>query len=166
MGKNMARNIFPKGRRKMKTLYIACIVLLCVALTGFCGYAKEKTLTVADLNQSAVIGSLGKPLGTLVTVEGVVVGDDYRRLKSDEGETLLKIERVDGKILSKEVILHLYIAPFAAIKKPGAGRHFKYAGYETGSFTGIPEEAFKIIPRIATAGFQFEVYFQALKEEK
>ena len=42
-------------------------------------------------------------------LEGVVVGEDYRRLKADMGYTLLKIEKVNGNKLREEVVLHLLI---------------------------------------------------------
>lgn len=148
----------------MKTILSAFILLGIILAMSSPAMTGDKTITYAELNTHKIIGSLGHPLGTVLTIEGVVVPDDYRRMKGDSGATLLKIESVDGKMLSHEVILHLRSSYMEDAPKPG--QRFTYIGYETGAFTGIPEKAFKIIPQASTAGFQFEVYFEALRREK
>jgi hypothetical protein len=147
----------------MKRWSLVLIIVGCAIVLGVCVHAKEKAIRVSDLSGLNVIGTLGKPLGTVVTVEGVVAPDDERRLKSDEGETLLKISKVTGEPLHHEVILHFRLLSFVSIEIPKPGDHFKLVGYETGGFTGIPAEAFKHIPQATTTGYQFEVHFQALK---
>ena len=126
--------------------------------------AEEERMSVSDL--ASVVGMLGQPLGTVVTIEGVVVEDDYRRMKEDQGKTLLKVEKVDGVVLEGEVILSLtqyaWTSPF--LFEPG--KRFELVGYESGGFTGIPEEAFDHIPQVTTTGFGFEVWFQLVKVVK
>lgn len=145
-----------------KVLIFASVLvfLVCAVISA------NAQISIYDLNPSNVIGSLGKPLGTIVTIEGTVVGDDYTQLKEDSGETLLKIEKVDGKKLNKAVVLHVQIIPIVSVKIPQKGTKFKLAGYETGGFIGIPEGAFKYIPQATTCGFQFEVYFEVIKDLK
>jgi hypothetical protein len=146
---------------------ILCTLLLILIVTMIlmrpaCG--DEKMLTLPELGSHKIMGILGKPLGTVVLLEGVVLRDSYRRLKSDEGEILLKVERIDGKPRPGDIIIRFRPSYLASIPKPVPGDHFRYAGYETGAFEGIPDEAFKYIPRSATTGFQFETHFEAIGE--
>ena len=53
----------------------------------------------------------------------------------------------------------------AQVAKPVLGRSFKYVGYETGGFTGVPQEAFKFVPAVATTSHRFNHSFQVLQEE-
>jgi hypothetical protein len=147
----------------MRWVIIFSVLLLFIS-SPYSAYCGEKTLTLPDLGRCRIIGTLGKPLGTVVRIDGAAVDDGYRRLKSDEGETLLKIEKVDGRKPAGEVIIRLMPSALASITCPKTGQRFSLIGYETGGFTGIPGEAFKYIPQAATAGFQFETHFEALKD--
>ncbi|HKB40057.1 MAG TPA: hypothetical protein VKD72_26715, partial [Gemmataceae bacterium] len=111
------------------------------------------------MNKRQVLGSLGKPLGTLVTVEGVAANDDYRQLKIDQGKILLRIQKVDGKALKEEAIFPFEDLPFASVKKPAIGARFKYLGYETGRFVGIPQEALKHVGQATTTDHYFVTSF-------
>ncbi len=142
------------------------IVVLCVMPFHPIVEAGDKMITLSELSSTKIMGSLGRPLGAVVTIDGMVVDDYYRKLKSDEGETLLKVEKVDGKALPGETIIPLHMAPSGSIKMPAPGFRFRYKGYETGGFTGVPEEAFRYVPRVATEGFHFKTYFLIISEEK
>ncbi|MHC9543455.1 MAG: hypothetical protein AB9903_28425 [Vulcanimicrobiota bacterium] len=150
----------------MKIWPAALITVIFMMSFHSTGYAGEKTITLSELNKSRIIGYLGRPLGSIVTIEGTVVDDCYRKMKSDEGEILLKVQKVDGKDLSGEIIIPLRLEPSGAVKKPLPGYRFRFMGYETGSFTGMPEEAFRYIPQAASEGFQFKTYFLVIREEK
>lgn len=150
----------------MKICLAALITAIFFVSFHSTGNAGEKMITLSELNKSRIIGCLGRPLGSVVTIEGIVVDDYYRKMKSDEGETLLKVQKVDGKALSGEIIIPLRQEPSESVKKPLPGYHFRFLGYETGSFTGMPEEVFRYIPQAATEGFQFRTYFLVVRVEK
>ena len=51
------------------------------------------------------------------------------------------------------------------LEKPKVGNKFKYIGYETGGFTGVPEKTFDYMPAIATTGYYFTTDFVAVRDE-
>ena len=125
---------------------------------------KKKSITVAELQEMQVLGSLDHPLGEIVTIEGVVAGEDYRRDKGDLGHTLLRIQSVNGKKLTEEWVFHFN--PFSDdVKKPKVGSRFKYVGYESGGFGGLPTKAFEIIGLIALPSYSFGTHFVILRDE-
>lgn len=122
-----------------------------------------KSIGISELSKLQVIGWLGQPLGRIVTIEGVVVDGSYTRCKADEGQSLLRVQVVDGKQLPKEQVFHF--DPFLAeLEKPTVGSKFKYIGYETGGFTGVPAKAFDHVPAIATTGYYFTTHFVVLRD--
>ena len=124
-----------------------------------------KPIHISQLNRRKVIGSLGHPLGTVVTVEGIAADESYTRRKADAGETLLRVQTVNGKALRREVILNFHAYEGTENKNPFAGMRFKYIGYETGGFSGIPEAAFAYVPRVATSGYHFSTSFVVLRDD-
>ena len=125
-----------------------------------------ETIQLSKLNSSKVIGFLGYPLGEIVAIEGIVADEEYTRRKADTGETLLRVQAVNGKPLKRETLFHFDPVEGADIKKPSAGIRFKYIGYETGGFSGLPEEAFDYIPRLQTKGYSFTTSFVILRDDK
>lgn len=121
--------------------------------------AGEKTVHVSDLNH--VIGLLGHELGVIVTVEGVAEDGSATGRKEDDGVLLLRVERVNGKPLANPVYF-----PFQShtLKKPAVGSKFQYVCYETGSFAGVPADAFQYIEAVATTEFHFRSELVLLKE--
>jgi hypothetical protein len=133
---------------------------------------QKRTVTNAEsihlsrLNSSKVIGFLGHPLGEVITIEGIAADEEYTRRKADTGETLLRVQAVNGKSLKREAIFHFDPVQGADIKKPSAGIRFKYIGYETGGFSGLPEKAFDFIPRVQTKEYSFTTSFVILRDDK
>ena len=124
-----------------------------------------KPILVARINSSGIIGSIGRPLGEVVTVEGTAVDDSYTRRKEDAGEILLRIQSVNGKRLKSEAVLHFVAYNGEESKKPSVGTKFKYIGFETGGFSGMPESAFVYIPRVPTSGYYFTTSFVILRDD-
>jgi hypothetical protein len=132
----------------------AFIVLLAFSLQPVAAQA-------CDLHKRAASKTvLGVALGTVVSVEGKMVADDFRRSRADVGKTFVRIQKVNGKALPKPVLLAVSQFSFHKVKLPAPGKTVNLAGYQTGGYTGIPRAAFQYIPQVATAGFQFETYFQ------
>ena len=121
-------------------------------------------MSVSKLNRSKVIGSLGRPLGEVVTIEGIVADGDYTRRNADAGETLLRVQTVNGRVLKREAVFHFRPFEGADMKKPTAGMKFKYVGYETGGFSGMPDKAFDYVPRVATDGYYFSTSLVILRD--
>ena len=86
---------------------------------------KEKPIPIDDVRKRGILGDLGHKFGTIVTVEGEVADDYYRKLKKDSGQTLLVVKSVNGTELKKEVVFW-----FDGEKKdtPKVGAKFKYIG--------------------------------------
>jgi hypothetical protein len=113
-----------------------------------------------------IIGTLNKPIGEIVTVEGVIIDGTDTREKGDAGKVLLKVQWINGKKLQKGVNLPVKIFQWSAIHTPKVNEHKKYIGYETGAMSGIPRRAFNYMPQVTTEDFHFSTYFQICKELK
>jgi len=109
-------------------------------------------------------GLLGHPLGTIITITGKNV-QGYS--KADEGKILLYIEKVNNTKLNKPVTMAFRLFPWVSPgKKMRSSDSFTLIGYETGAMAGIPEAAFKHIPRVATTMYGFTSWFQICKRIK
>ena len=124
-----------------------------------------KPILVARINSSGIIGSIGRTLGEVVTVVGTAVDDSYTRRKEDAGERLLRIQSVNGTTLKSEAVLHFIAYNSEELRKPSVGTKFKYVGFETGGFSGMPEAAFAYIPRVPTSGYYFTTSFVILRDD-
>jgi len=120
-------------------------------------------LTVNDLEQKPLLGHLGQPLGKIITISGVVRQGELGAKASPRD--VLSVESVNDRPLAQPVTIEFNLFMTAQVAKPILGRSFKYVGYETGGFTGVPQEAFKFVPAVATTGHRFNTSFQVLKEE-
>jgi hypothetical protein len=123
------------------------------------------SIHVSELNRGKVIGSLGYALGEVIIVEGVIADENYTKRKADVGKSLLRVRAVNGKPLKEEVIFDFSPFSGADIRNPEVGARFKYTGYETGGFSGLPEQAFDYVPRVPTAGYYFSTSFVILRDE-
>lgn len=123
-------------------------------------------ISVSELSRRPVVGRLGHSLGEIVTIEGTVADGSSTRAKADEGKMLLRVQIVSGKRLEDEQVFHFQLASGARISIPKVGSKFKYRGYETGGFTGIPADAFQYIGMIATTRYGFTTSFLVVRDEK
>lgn len=117
-------------------------------------------LALPCLGETTIPGLLA-PLGQVVEVEGEIIDGSTLQRKEWDGESLLRIDQVDGKALAKPVTMRFGWHALA-LDKPLVGK-VRLVGYETGGYGGIPEGAFEYIPRAATSGFHFEHSFLVLK---
>jgi hypothetical protein len=98
--------------------------------------AEGKPISVASLENQLPVGHLGVPLGTVVRVTGEAFSGDTTRRKADMGKTLLRIDKVNGKLLAKPVVFAFLRAP-ASVKKPIPGEKVDYYAHEYGEFDGV-----------------------------
>jgi len=107
-------------------------------------------------------GILGTGFGEITEITGTIVDTGS---KADSGKKMLQVQSVAGQKLETPVIIELRVFSFTDIKIPSRGT-VQLRGYETGGFRGIPDEAFKDIPRVATTGYHFNSSFQVTKRTK
>lgn len=110
------------------------------------------------------IGTLGLPLGKIMTISGVV-RQAVLGTKGSENDLVLSIEAVNNRSLSKPITMPFQIFTTAKVTQPILGQIFRYVGYETGGFVGVPAEAFKWVPAVATTDHHFETFYQILHED-
>jgi hypothetical protein len=145
--------------------FASAALLACVGTTSAGRQLKpEKSIPLADLHDRPVVGSLGHPLGTIVTVEGEVADGSYTKLKKDDGQTLLRVHAVNGEKLASEQIFQ-FGSLLDRVRTPDVGSRFKFTGYETGGFTGIPTKAFDYVGLVQSTGYGFTTDFIVLRDE-
>jgi hypothetical protein len=108
-----------------------------------------------DSGKVVVIGHLGSPLKTMLTIRGTW---QHARSSKDSGP-LFHVTYVNGKALDKPVIFHRaivhvrYPRPWDKDDEskngptPSAGQSWEIRAYETGGFSGSPEEYQKELRR-------------------
>jgi hypothetical protein len=106
---------------------------------------------------------LGAEFGKMIEIEGKIVDDTDTRLRSHLGKSLIEVSRVNGLELKESQIMELFVFSFTDITIPVRGTKVRFRGYETGGFTGIPQEAFDDIPLVASTNHHFESQFQITK---
>lgn len=118
---------------------------------------QNATISVAAFHPESVIGHLGQPLGSVIRVTGMSVDGDETQRKADAGQTLLKIETVNGMKLTQPVYFTFRRAA-EGIKKPESGTPFDYFVHDWGYFDGLvqPPKSLGIeMPIVANDGFHF-----------
>ncbi|MFD2920872.1 hypothetical protein ACFS6H_14205 [Terrimonas rubra] len=134
--------------------------------------------------RTSIKEQLTVPFGTLVKMEVEVVDGDDLRKKELQGVFLFKIKAVDSVVLHEPVIMifkdetdrfpddgfslyrHLYgkkrnkltTAENDEMKRKYVGKSFTIMGYESGAFTGIPDDYFKYQPVRQDNNFYFRHY--------
>ena len=109
-------------------------------------------------------GHLGKPLGTVCKLKCQLIDGSETRSKAWSGRTLVRVSEVDGQLLTSVVILPFQAHDSATLDGLDRGQTFVVAAYESGSFVGIPEEAFEYIPICGTTDYHFESHLMILKK--
>jgi hypothetical protein len=140
--------------RKMRVL---SIILLFAIFSVAAVWAGEGPIVVS------IKPRLGSAFGTLVEIEGRIVDDRDTHLRSHLGKKLILIHSVGDREPASPIIMELRVFSFTSVTIPERGMWVRFRGYETGGFTGIPENAFKDIPEVATTHHHFESYFQVTK---
>jgi hypothetical protein len=147
------------------TAVTTAALLGCVGMTSADKRVEpEKSISLSDLQNRPVIGALDYPLGTIVTIEGVVADGSYTKLKADDGKTLLRVQMVNGKELASESVFH-FDSLLYRFQAPQVGTRFKFAGYESGGFTGIPNKAFDYVGLLQSTSYYFSTWFVILRDE-
>lgn len=106
---------------------------------------------------------LGAGFGKMVEIEGWIVDDHDTRLRAHLGKKLIEVKRVGAHELPKPVVIEVLVFRWTDISIPERGTFVGFRGYETGGFTGIPNDAFEDVPAVATTAHHFQSQFQVTK---
>jgi hypothetical protein len=150
--------------KRIAAVVTALVLVVCFAIAH--GKAdpgnRLEPITYADLTTRPVFGRLGRPLGEIITIEGVFTDGTFTRMKADDGWILLRVQVVNGIRLKQEQVFQY---EQARKNSPAAGAAFKFIGYETGGFTGEPAGTFKYTGPFPTTGYGFTTKFIVLRDE-
>ena len=143
-----------------------------------------------DSSKTSLTTKLGIPFGTIVKLEAEIYDGDKLHMKVYEGEYLLKINHVNGKMMKAPIILtftdetgtladhdfglykliykknanSLSDVQISKMKKKYVGKRLTLMAYETGHFIGIPTGYFNYRPIRADVGFHFEHYLVVVSD--
>jgi hypothetical protein len=118
--------------------------------------------------QVKLIGQLAKPLGTTLTVQGIIVDISS---KGHKGGLNMRIQSISDSLIQEQMIIPLspYFGEFGDKPLPKLQKGFTYQlrVYETGEFIGIPSNAYEEADIILqTKGFHFQNRLIVLSGEK
>jgi hypothetical protein len=110
-----------------------------------------RDVPVTELGRGVCLtGKMHKPLGSVITVQGVAVDGPE---KGYEGGPNLRVQRIDGRATQEDIqiVLQPYFNKWGdravddghALPELTTGTTYELEGYETGGFVGIPTDAYK-----------------------
>ncbi len=128
----------------MKLIYnIFLISIFFCTLTSFAQHKKTKVLITYPGETFELVGELGFQLGTVLTVEGLIFEGYYH-------EPNLLVQKIEDSIIQN--IIKIPLTPywwspdgFSEKNEPNikSGETYSLRVYETGSFSGIPDQAYE-----------------------
>jgi hypothetical protein len=108
--------------------------------------AQHKPIEVAiGSDKYRLIGKLHEPLGTVLTLQGVIVEGPS---KGSEGGPNIRVQRINGRATQEDIQIKLnkgWTNFNVELPKLESGMSIELKGYETGKFVGTPEEALKAL---------------------
>lgn len=157
--------------------------------------SKQVPVTTAELNQRTLQGQLGLPLGTATEIDAEIISGRSLRQKKYQSAYLLNVTHVAGKKLDKNITLEFYVPAFASVKianhtfalyelkngkrtgrlsstqideleKGYVGKSVRLVVYESGGFTGIPNNLPEDVPVWQDTSFHFSTSINVLAERK
>jgi hypothetical protein len=168
----------------MHKAYLLSLLFLAFGCVADAQEAAKGPITLDELNNRQVVGTLGKPLGTVVEIEAKVIEGSELRLKQFDGEYLLRVTHVDGNKLDQPAVLQfstgfsvvelanddfslyelkhhkkassLNSSQISELQKGYVGRSVRLAVYEVGSFRGVPKGLPKDVLTWADVSFHFD----------
>lgn len=120
--------------------------------------SQQLVVTANELRSAKIIGDLGLPLGTLMSIDGEYryVPDDPRT-KTNEEALMLNILYVNGVKLKHPICTYSSGSPWISVKRRNQldGQPFRLRGYEFGHILGDVKDADAYEPIIAKAPTPF-----------
>jgi hypothetical protein len=119
-------------------------------------------VSINEIVQRGVIGSLGKPLGDGMTVSGTVVDQPRVDEMGGDWRGTVSVDRVDGVVLPHPVSIKVGVRVADVSVAPATvGKLVTLFGYETGGYEGYPEAAFSYLEPNAQEEMHFTTFFAA-----
>lgn len=142
------------------------ILTLLLGIIGTTGLACAEEIQVDDIGSKVIIiGKLGKPLGTLATIDGQMISEP-KRGQSGHFTAAFRVSKVDGKPLAKGQIIGLMFR--SSIQTLPAHSHdlVQLRGYESGTYVGTPDSARDSLGADASPlDWKFESMFYVIKTQ-
>lgn len=105
---------------------------------------------------------LARDYGVLIEIQGTITDPESPASKIG-GVKLIRITEVGGEALSEPVAMELSGFPYHPVPVGATGQQIRLRGYESGSFTGIPADAFRDLPQASSTAFSFTHVFMVTK---
>ena len=148
-------------------LKLVFAIMLCAI--GSSLFLQAEEIQVADIgNKVILIGRLGKPLGTLATIDGQLISEP-KQGKSGQVTAAFRVNKVNGQPLEKAQLVGLAFRASAGIPPVHANEMIQLSGYESGAFIGTPDNARDMLGKDASPlewKFQSTIYVVKLQVEK
>lgn len=142
------------------------ILTLLFGILGTSGLARAEEIQIGDIGSKVIIiGKLGKPLGTMATIDGQMISEP-KRGTSGHFTAAFRVNKVDGRPLAKGQIIGLIFR--SSIQTAPAHSHdiVQLRGYESGAFVGTPDSARDSLGADASPlDWKFEPTFYAIKAQ-
>ena len=137
------------------------VVAIILSIIGTSLILRAEEIQVGDIgNKVTLIGRLGKPIGTVVTIEGQLISEP-KQGKSGQISAALRVNKVDGKPLEKAQVVGLIFRASAGLPSAHANEIIQLTGYESGAFIGTPDAARDLLGKDASPldwKFQSTIY--------
>ena len=127
-------------------------------------FLQAEDVLVSDFGSKVtLIGRLGKPVGTVTTVEGQLVSEP-KLGKSGKITAAFRPSKVEGKPLEASQVIALSFPVSAGLPPVHANDIVRLSGYEGGSFIGTPAAAREPLGADASPfPWKFESAFTVIK---
>jgi hypothetical protein len=144
----------------MRTTFVLAVALL--SAVGSAQTIPPTPLSLQEVQERGIEGILGVPLGTVVEVRGKIIENQAKSKRFAGDPYVLSIVEINGKQLRRDFSSSNLKVPRY---KRGfqVGDSFHLFAYETGGFTGIPNDEFKYVESYAGQKFHFETDLVVLK---
>ncbi len=150
------------------TRFIFFSILLQTSNICFSQDIEQQVQITNPKEQVRLIGQLGKPLGTTLTVQGIIKDNSSKGYRSGLN---LTVQNINDSSIQELITIPLspYFGEFGnnSLPKLEKGSTYRLRVYETGEFVGIPGNAYKEVGIILqTTGFYFQNKLVVLSGEK
>ncbi len=145
---------------------LCCLLVLTFAASVAKAQEKPVDVPISSDGKSLyrLIGKLGEPLGTVLTVQGMVVGTGHR---STDNVLFFLVQRINDRATQEQIQIPLSKQSALLSGRDGfpeliEGNSYEFQAFESGAYVGLPDEARGTAWRSAS-GFHFRNELQAFK---
>ena len=145
---------------KYSLILLISLVFLCAFAVAQGAKPARTPISWNDLNtKNEIIGSLGFPLGELITIDCVC-----RKADTKGDREFLEISTVNDKKFAEPVKLTYRILSLSKIKELKVDYTYRLRVYEDGLMKGLPQGVFAEIGLVQTQGYHFSTDVVIVRE--